>query len=221
MGATPEQYKEWQNRASQGTLYLSQILDELPEDQWFALGATSSWFFIGDKKTFWRDMDTLDAIYYRMMTRETPHIMFVMQKVIEVYLRHWEGEHLLILIKLEGGEEGYISFERDYPAFLAFTKNRLENKQKLPRGITFDRNGNVVKRYKVPSHGDKVHVMKVIIYDLEGNELGIFPSVKAAAKFAGIPWYSLDKILHNKRKHPSLRFEYYEDEAEKGKGKSK
>lgn len=216
MGATPEQYKDWQNRADQGTLYLSELLDELPDDQWFALGALSSWFFIGNKKRLWDDVDMLDEIYFKNMTGETPHVMFLMQKVINVYIRHWEGEHLLILLKLEGEEEGYISFERDYPAFFALAKARMENGQKLPKSIFFDKKGNIVKRdIKVRRRGKNgytTNVITIIVYDREGNEVGRFKSIKATAQFLGIPWYSVDRMVHGERKHPNYRFELIEGE---------
>ena len=213
MGATPEQYKDWRRRANQGTLYFSEILEELPSNQWFALGAISSWLFIGNKEMFNRDMDTLDEIYYRMMTGEKTHVMFLMQKVGEVYIRHWEGEHLLILITLEGDEEGYISFERDYPTFIELCKMRMANNQKLPKSITFDKEGKIVKRVMARNKKGIPHARKVIIYNLEGDEIGRYPSVTSAAAYIGIPWRSLDRILRGERKHPYLRFEYADKEG--------
>ena len=216
MGATPEQYKRWKAEANLGTLSLSRILEEMPDDQFFALGALSSWIFIGDKSMFDRDVDLLDEVYWKNMPCDDEHgdghIMFLLQNVVDVHVRHWDGEPLLMLIKTDGREEGFVTFMRDYPTFRDLCKERLKAGQHLPRSITFGRNGEIVKREMIPSmrrqSKDVFHPKAVVVYDLQGNKVGRFNSIKAAAKFAGVPWYSLDKMVHHERKHPLYRFEF-------------
>ena len=209
MSVTPEQYKDWKKRAEQGTLYFSEMLEEMPQDTWFALGALSSWIFIGSKPMFEVDMDFLDELYFKRMVYNESHIMFLMQKVVDIYARHWENEHLLILIKLEGREEGYITFEHDYQSFRKLCKERLAKGQTLPKNVCFDKNGKVVKRdmsVRPRRKGISPHKYTVILYDLAGEEIERFSSIQALATYLGIPWCSAEKMVHKGRKHPQYRF---------------
>lgn len=212
MGATPEIYFGWKKRAECGELYLSQIIEEMPADNHFALGCHSCWWFIGNKAMFDRDIDLLDIVFSEIGHNKAHHVPFLMHKVIDVRLRHWEGEHLLILIQLDGEEEGHLAFEKEYPAFIAFCQDKIAKGEKLPKNIYFDRDGNTKKRDYVylaeddwPKKQQQTHV-EVIKTDKKGNVLNRYPSISRAAKKHGMTYYAMETYMSGKREHPLYNF---------------
>lgn len=221
MSATPEMYKGWRNRAKQGTLYFCELLEEMPKDNYFAFGCQSNWIFIGTKAMFEKDMDFLDELYYENSTNEAPHILFLMKKVEEVNLRHWDNEHLLILIKLEGAERGFLAFEKEYKTFIEECKARRKAGLKLPKEMHFDRQGNICKKMYTHLEPDNTpkqrHSISVIRYDKNWNMLDVFSSMEKASKASGISWHDLKCVIQGKKIHPKYNFKLIKDGTEQSK----
>ena len=209
--------KDWQKRIECHELYFSQIIEEMPSDQYFAFGAASGWIFLGNKEMFDRDIDDLDLVYWNSQTPDRPHVAFLTQMVESIYVRHWEDEHAMVLIKLEGMELGLCTFERDYAPFLEVVRHRVRLGKRLPKTIYIDREGNLIKRELVLANPKMYHgsaPKPVIIYDKQGNEVRRCRSMKQAAGYMGISWIMINQILMGEREHPQYDVRYDEDEED-------
>ena len=211
MGATPQQYFDWRKRAEQGTLSFSEIIEEMPNNQHFAFGCHSCWIFFGQRETFDKDIDLLDIVYCEVGRGKYDHAPFLMHRVMDVRLRHWDGEHLFILIQLEGDEEGFLAFGKEYAPFITFCQEKIANNEKLPRSICFDRDGNIKKREYVhfededlmPKQQNHIEVIKT---DKQGNVLNRYPSISRAASKHGVTYYAMETYMSGKREHPLYNF---------------
>lgn len=218
MGATPEQYLGWRKRAKSGELYFSEIIEEMPSDQYFAFGCRSCWIFIGNRAMFDKDIDLLDIAFAEIGDHTKHEVVFLLHKVIDVRLRHWDGEHLLVLIQLDGEEEGFVAFEREYPTFIDICQERIAEGKKLPRAITFDRNGKVTKRelIRLTPEDRRPKRRFIVQYDTQGNEIAKFTSVKQTSEVTGLSAKVIRGILERKTIYPDYKLKVeWRDQREK------
>lgn len=119
---------------------LGEFLKDIKPGTYVAIGAASSFFYIGPVEEFTEDIPMIDFHYHFMSARDTipkkytnsetgemyihqkpyvPHVPFLQHRVTKYYARRIDGEPAMWIIEVDGPENGEIWLLEEYERLIA------------------------------------------------------------------------------------------------------